>query len=120
MEYGSFYECLGKMLLSTEAEDVKAQAELILELELGLQNTHVEQTIFDMLKTEIELENKDIAATKFYSLVSRDSPALLRPLPLSRRRGATRLHHPHPPGYEGQPLRERERERESRFSGLSC
>ena len=78
--------------------------------------------IFDMLKTEIELENKDIAATKFYSLVSRDSPALLRPLPLSRRRGDTRLHHPHPPGYEGQPLREREREREreSRFSGLSC
>ena len=57
--------------------------------------------IFDMLKTEIELENKDIAATKFYSLVSRDSPALLRPLPLSRRQGDTRLHHPHPPGYEG-------------------
>ena len=42
MEYGSFYECLGKMLLSTEAEDVKAQAELILELQLGLQNKHVE------------------------------------------------------------------------------
>ena len=54
----------------------------------------------DMPKTEIELENKDIAATKFYSLVSRDSPALLRPLPLSRRQGDTRLHHPHPPGYE--------------------
>ena len=46
MEYGSFYECLGKMLLSTEAEDVGAQAELILELELGLQNTHVEQRNF--------------------------------------------------------------------------
>ena len=68
-----------------------------------------------MLKTEIELENKDIAATKFHSLVSKDSPALLRPLPLSRRRGDTRLHHPHPPGYEGQPLREREREREQVF-----
>ena len=32
------------MLLSTEAEGVKAQAELILELQLGLQNKHVEQT----------------------------------------------------------------------------
>ena len=71
--------------------------------------------IFDMLKTEIELENNYIAATKFYSLVSRDSPALLRPLPLSRRRGDTRLHHPHPPGYEGVAP-----ERESRSSGLSC
>ena len=46
MGYGSFYECLVKILLSTEAEDVKAQAELILELQLGLQNTHVEQTNF--------------------------------------------------------------------------
>ena len=100
MEYGSFYECLGKMLLSTEAEDTKAQAELILELQPGLKISMSSKQIFDMLKTEIELENRDITATKFYSLVSRDSPALLRPLPLSRRRGDTRLHYPHPHGYE--------------------
>ena len=37
-----FYDCLGKMLLSTEAGGFKAQAELILELQLGLQNRHVE------------------------------------------------------------------------------
>ena len=33
MEYESFNECLGKILLSIEAEGVKAQAELILELQ---------------------------------------------------------------------------------------
>ena len=110
------------MLLSTEAEDVKAQA-VYRRSSFSNYNSDSKmrmssKSIFDIDigKTEIELENKDIAATKFYSLVSRDSPALLRPLPLSRRRGDTRLHHPHPPGYEGQPLRERE----SRFSGLSC
>ena len=118
MEYGSFYGRLGKILLSTEAEGAKAKAGLILEQQLDSKIGMSNSKNIEMLKTEIELENKDIAATKFYSLVSRDSPALLRPLPLSRRRGDTRLHHPNPPGYEGQPLRERERE--SRFSGLSC
>ena len=42
VEYGSFYEGLGEMLLSTEAEGLKAQAELILELQPGLENKHVE------------------------------------------------------------------------------
>ena len=36
------YECLGKMLLSAEVGSVEAQKELILELQLGLQNKHVE------------------------------------------------------------------------------
>ena len=42
MEYGSFYQCFGKMLWSTEPEGAKAQAELILELQPGLQNKHIE------------------------------------------------------------------------------
>ena len=37
----------------------------------------------DMPKTEIELENKDTAATKIYRSFPETSPALWRPFPLS-------------------------------------
>ena len=49
-----------------EAKGAKAQAELILELELRLQNKHIELQKIDMPKTEIELDYKGISATDFF------------------------------------------------------
>ena len=94
MGYGSFYECFGKMILSTEAQ-LRRRVSRRRRKSFSNYNSDSKMSIsnskyIDMLKNEIELENKDITATKFYRSFPETLPALLRPLPLSRRRGDTR------------------------------
>ena len=94
MEYGSFYECLGKMLLSTEAEDVKAQAELILELELGLQNTHVEQTNFRYAEDRNRTREQGYCSNQILFARFQRLARALAPTPALK---TTRRHTPSPP-----------------------
>ena len=71
MECRSFYDFLGKKLLSTEAEGAKAQAELILERQLGLHNKHVELQKNRDAEDRNRTREQGCCSNQFFSLVFR-------------------------------------------------
>ena len=94
MEYWPFYECLGKMLLSTEAEGAKAQAELVLELQLGLRKRHIEFQKYRDAEDRNRTREQGYCSNQFFSLVSRDFARALAPTPAlktTRRYRSTRF-----------------------------